>query len=104
MHRLVVPFGTKRGQCTLLSSKGPYEEGCYTGEDVEDVKQKWEESQGLFTCPAQCLFYSKHQFLEPLAISFGLDFLRGGSRGGSLSSPSGGLSPPSSWDSCSSSE
>ena len=47
---------------------------------------------------------SKFQFFEPLAISFGLDFLRGGSRGGSSSSPSGGLSPPSSWDSCSSSE
>ena len=23
--------------------KNPYEEGCYTGEDVEDVKQKWED-------------------------------------------------------------
>ena len=29
-------------------SKNPYEEGCYTGEDVEDVKQKWEAKKHYF--------------------------------------------------------
>ena len=28
--------------------KNPYEEGCYTGEDVEDVKQKWEDKKHYF--------------------------------------------------------
>ena len=28
--------------------KNPYEEGCYTGEDVEDVKQKWEAKKHYF--------------------------------------------------------
>ena len=28
--------------------KNPYEEGCYTGEDVEDVKQKWEDKKHCF--------------------------------------------------------
>ena len=28
--------------------KDPYEEGCYTGEDVEDVKQKWEAKKHYF--------------------------------------------------------
>ena len=28
--------------------KNPYKEGCYTGEDVEDVKQKWEDKKHYF--------------------------------------------------------
>ena len=28
--------------------KNPYEEGCYTGEDVEDVKRKWEAKKHYF--------------------------------------------------------
>ena len=28
--------------------KNPYEEGCYTGEDEEDVKQKWEDKKHYF--------------------------------------------------------
>ena len=28
--------------------KNPYEEGCYTGEDAEDVKQKWEDKKHYF--------------------------------------------------------
>ena len=28
--------------------KNPYEEGCYTGQDVEDVKQKWEDKKHYF--------------------------------------------------------
>ena len=30
--------------------KNPYEEGCYTGEDVEDVKQKWEAKKHFEQC------------------------------------------------------
>ena len=32
----------------LCSKKKTYEEGCYTGEDVEDVKQKWEAKKHYF--------------------------------------------------------
>ena len=28
--------------------KNPYEEGCYTGEDLEDVKRKWEAKKEYF--------------------------------------------------------
>ena len=29
--------------------KNPYEEGCYTGEDLEDVKRKWEAKKEYFS-------------------------------------------------------
>ena len=35
------PFLTKQ-------RKNPYEEGCYTGEDLEDVKRKWEAKKEYF--------------------------------------------------------
>ena len=32
----------------FLTKQRTYEEGCYTGEDVEDVKQKWEDKKHYF--------------------------------------------------------
>ena len=32
----------------LTKRKNPYEEGCYTGEDFEDVKRKWEAKKEYF--------------------------------------------------------
>ena len=39
---------TSGGIFSSRSSKNPYEEGCYTGEDLEDVKRKWEAKKEYF--------------------------------------------------------
>ena len=46
--------------------KNPYEEGCYTGEDLEDVKRKWEAKKEYFSqykkdgCRPPCIDLIRH--------------------------------------------
>ena len=45
---LTVPGDLLCGPITEGAASNPYEEGCYTGEDVEDVQQKWEDKKHYF--------------------------------------------------------
>ena len=44
-----IPKITKIPLAITKQRKNPYEEGCYTGEDLEDVKRKWEAKKEYFS-------------------------------------------------------